>query len=140
MANEQYAFLKASDLPTREQLQHAVDRTGFSLKLDPEYQPRINVGFVPCTLNGIDTGVEMYFDDSVEFIESFRHLAGDRDCCISFRWGGDMLECACAMIVSYALAESFGAVVGYEGDPPPESLQQFRKDTEATIADAVKGI
>jgi hypothetical protein len=139
MANEQYAFLKSGDVPSRDQLQQAIDRAGFDLKLNPEYQPKSDAGFVPCSLNGSDSGVEMYFDDSDELIDSFRELLQDQDCCISFRWGGDMAECACAMVVSYALAESFGAIVSYEGEPPSESLQQFREETESVVADAAKG-
>ena len=139
MANEQYAFLRSSNVPTRDGLQQAIDRAGFDLTLDAGYQPRTNVGFVPCTLNGRKTGVEMYFDDSKELMDSFSELSGDRDCCISFRWGGDMWECACAMIVSYALADSFEAVVSYEGEPPPESIEAFRKETESVVALAAKG-
>lgn len=139
ISNEKYAFLKSSDVPTRDQLQQAIDRTGFNLALDPEYQPRTNHGFVLCSLQGIDSGVEMYFDDSDEFISSCRDLAQDRDCCISFRWGGDLLECACAMVVSVALAEAYGAIVSYEGEPPPETLQQLREETESILAKAVKG-
>lgn len=139
MANEQFAFLKSSDVPTCDQWQQAIGRAGFDLKLDPELQPRTNVGFVPCKLNGSEAGVEMYFDDSSEFMAPFGAIAGDRDCCISFRWGGSMVECACAMIASYALAESFGAVVSFEGDPPPDDLQQFRQGTEAILEDVAKG-
>jgi hypothetical protein len=139
MANEQYAFLKSSNVPTRDALQQAIDRAGFGLTLDADYQPRTNVGFVPCTLNGKPTGVEVCFDDSEELLDSFREIAEDRDCCISFRWGGDMRECACAMVVSYALAESFEAIVSYEGEPPPESMEAFRKETESVIALAAKG-
>lgn len=134
MANEQYAFLKTSNVPTRDGLQQAIGRAGFDLKLDADYHPRTNVGFVPCALNGKDTGVEMYFDDSKELLDSFRKIAGDRECCISFRWGGDIWECACALVVSYALAASFDAIVSYEGEAPPESLEAFRKETEHAIA------
>jgi hypothetical protein len=134
MANEQYAFLKSSNVPTRDGLQQAIDRAGFGLTLDADYEPRTNVGFVPCNLNGKQTGVEMYFDDSDELVDSFRKLAEDRDCCIFFRWGGSMQECACALVVSYALAESFDAIVSYEGEPPPESLPAFRKEVESVIA------
>lgn len=136
MANEQFAFLKSSDVPTRDQWQQAIDRAGFDLKLDPELQPRTNVGFVPCKPKGSESGVEMYFEDSSEFMESFGDIAGDLDCCISFRWGGSMEECACAMVASYALAEAFGAVVSYEGEPPPDNLQEFRQETEAVLEHA----
>lgn len=139
MANTQYAFLKSGDFPSRDQLQQAIEHAGFDLKLDPDYKPRTDTGFVPCSLNGMDSGVEMYFDGSDELISSFQDIAADRDCCLSFCWGGDMAECACAMVVSYALAESFGAIVSYEGEPPPESLQQFRKEAESVVADATKG-
>ena len=90
-------------------------------------------------LESKETGVEMYFDDSKELIDSFRDIAEDRDCCISFRWGGSMQECACAMVASYALADSFDAIVSYEGEAPPESIQAFRKETESVIAQAAKG-
>lgn len=138
MANEQFAFLQSSNVPTRDQWQQAIDRAGFDLKLDVDLQPRSNVGFVPCKLKGMDSGVEMYFDDSAEFMDAFRQIASGCDCAISFRWGGSMQECACAMIACFALAESFGAIVSYEGEPPPESLQRFREETVSMLTDALK--
>jgi hypothetical protein len=136
MANEQFAFVKSSSVPTRDQWQQAIDRAGFDLLLNPDLEPRENVGFVPCKLNGRESGVEMYFDDSTEFMEAFKTFAGDRDCCISFRWGGSLQECACAMIASFALAVEFNAVVSYEGEPPYKNLADFRRDTEAMLQDA----
>ena len=56
MANEQYAFLKSSNVPTREGLQQAIDRAGFDLKIDPGYVPRTNVGFD--RLQGVASGQE----------------------------------------------------------------------------------
>jgi len=138
MANEQFAFLKSSRVPSRDQLQQAIDRTGFDLKLDPAFDPRTNVGFVPCRLNGSEAGVEMNFDDSAESITDFAAIAGDRDCCMSFRWGGSMQECACAMIASLALATDFGAIVSYEGEPPYQDLAALRKETEEALKYAAK--
>ncbi|MGL6073523.1 MAG: hypothetical protein ACRC8S_05095 [Fimbriiglobus sp.] len=136
MANEQFAFLKASRVPTQEQWQQAIDRTGFDLKMDPTCEPRTNYGFVPCTLEGRESGVEMYFNDSSDFIQDFAELIddlSDRDCCISFRWGGDMQECACAMIASFALAAEFGALVSYEGEHTYYDLVVFRDDVRKAI-------
>jgi len=45
--HEPFAFLKSSNVPTRDQWQQAIDRTGADHKLDPELQPRTNVVFVP---------------------------------------------------------------------------------------------
>jgi hypothetical protein len=38
------------------------------------------------------------------------------------------------MVTSFALADSFNAIVSYEGEPPPESMQAFRKEVESAIA------
>ena len=139
MANEQFAFLKTNRVPTRNEWQQAIDRSGFDLTLDTGLDPRGNVGFVPCTLNGAASGVEMYFYDSAEFMREFEAVAGDRDCCVSFRWGGSMLECACAMIASFVLASEFGAVVSYDGEPPFQDLADFRNQTETVLNEATRG-
>jgi len=139
MSNEQFAFLNSSRVPTRQEWQEAIDRSGFDLRLDPMYEPRMNAGFVPCRLNGVESGVEMYFEDSAEFMADFASIAADRDCFISFRWGGSMRHCACAMIAGFALAAEFGAIVSYEGDPPYENLADFRRDTESVCKEAEKG-
>jgi len=132
MANEQYAFLRRSELPTTATLQSVIDNDpNFALTIDPETSLSESVGFVPCVICGVESGVEIDFDDSPELIEQFGDLAADRNCCLVFRWGGDMVECACAMVLSYALAKHYNAVVSYEGEPPPESLDAFREETIA---------
>jgi hypothetical protein len=133
MSNEQFAFLKSSRVPTRDQWQQAIERAGFDLQLDPTLEPRKDAGFVQCKLNGAESGVEMYFEDSSELMKTFGSIAVDCDCWISFRWGSSMSECACAMIASFALASEFGAVVSFEGGPPYENLADFRRETEATL-------
>lgn len=138
MANEQYAFLSSANVPDRESWQTAIDQCGFDFQLDAELIPTENVGFVPCRLAGEDAGVEMYFDNSSEFLEAFGELAKNCDCCISFRWGGSMRECASAMIASFVLAKDFGAIVSYEGEDPYEDISAFLSDTKAIIQDAMK--
>lgn len=141
MANEQFAFIHKNKVPTPDQWQAAVDAAGFDLKLDPELKVFEDEGFMPCKLFGKDSGVETYyspidelFDDRAEAEE----LAGDRDFCISFRWGGRYSEAACAMVLSYVLAHSFGAVVSYEFEDPYEDLDALRKETEEILKEAAK--
>ena len=137
MANEQYAFLRRSELPTTAALQSAINNDPFfALTIDPETALSTNAGFVPCVICGVESGVEIDFDDSLEMIEQFGDLASDRDCCLVFRWGGDMAECACAMVLSYALAKYYNAIVSYEGEPPPDSLDAFRDEAIAIHGDA----
>lgn len=136
MANEQYAFLSRGNVPSRDAWQAAIDEAGFDLQLDPKMRPFEDSGFSPCKLEGRDSGCEIDYNGSRELLESFRELVGGHDYCISFRWGGDMSECACAMIASYALAKNFGATVSYEGEPPAETLETFLSETRDIVRDA----
>ena len=137
MANEQYAFLQKSAVPTRDQWQAAIEACGFDFQLDPELKPFEDSGFLPCKLSGRDAGFEIYYDGSPELLNDFADVAQGRDFCISFRWGGSMVECASVMIASYALAKSLGAIVSYEGEEP-QDLEAFLAETRACIEDAKK--
>jgi hypothetical protein len=88
---------------------------------------------------GSDAGFEIYYDDSPKLLNAFRNIAQGRDYCISFRWGGSMVECASVMIVSYALAKKFDAIVSYEGGEPYEDMDAFLADIQACIEEAKKG-
>ena len=124
-------------MPTTAALQTALDNDpDFTLTIDVETDLQANVGFVPCMICGVESGVEIDFDDSPELIAQFGAMAADRDCCLVFRWGGDMAECACAMVLSYALAKYYNAIVSYEGEPPADNLDAFRDETIAIHGDA----
>ncbi len=138
MANEQFAFLRIADVPSRDAWQKTIDESGIDFQLHPELDPITNVGYVPCTLAGSEAGCEMYFDDSPGFLAAFGEMVSGRDCCITFRWGGSMRECASGMIASYALAKDFGAVVTYEGEAPYEDIDLFLSWAKETVEDALK--
>jgi hypothetical protein len=141
MANEQYAFIHKNKVPSRAQWQEAVDAAGFDLQIYPELQAFEHSGFMPCKLLGKDSGVETYYSPAGEIFEdpaAIEELAVDRDYCISFRWGGSFREAACAMILSYALARVFGAVVSYEGEEPYQDLAALQKDTDEILKEAAK--
>ena len=141
MANEQYAFIQKDRVPTAPEWQAAVDAAGFDLRIDPSQEVFEHSGFLPCKLFGQDSGVETYCSPAKQVFDDpavLEELAGDRDYCISFRWGGQFHEAACAMILSYALASSFGALVSYEGDVPYGDLAALRNDTEDIIKQATK--
>ena len=105
----QTAYVARESVPQREALQAAVDSLGFDCKVDSSYSPFNSTGFLPCVLNGKESGFEIYFEPAVKRLEDFPHLSeqvGRRDVAITFRWGGDMAECACVLIVSAALAKN----------------------------------
>lgn len=137
MANEQFAFLLKENVPTREEWQAAINDCGFSFQLDPELKVFEHCGFLPCILEGEEAGVEVYYDGSPDLLEEFSDIAPGQDYCISFRWGGSMMACASAMILSYTLAARFGAIVSYEGEEPNEDLDLLLEETKACIQDGL---
>ena len=141
MANEQYVFIHKDRVPVVSEWQRAIDAAGFELRIDPDLKVFEHSGFLPCKLLGRESGVETYYSPAKEVFEDpaiVEELAGDRDYCISFRWGGEFDEAACAMILSYTLASSFGALVSYEGESLYEDLAALRRDTEELIKEAEK--
>jgi hypothetical protein len=118
MARAQSAFLSRSNVPGRKDLQAALDALGFKITLDDTYVPLKSSGYLPCTLDGEDSGFTIKFADiaeSGELPEPVRAEIGERDVEISFRWSGDQRELACAMAVGAVLSKSFSAVI-YDPD------------------------
>jgi hypothetical protein len=123
MSQTQFAFLKKDHVPSREQLQAAIDALGFDLKLDSEFTPFKDEGYSPCTLRGEeDAGFEIFYEPATDLIEEdeddkeFIELIGDNDYAISLCWGSSFKDCACVLMVSVALAKDFGATISYEGE------------------------
>ncbi len=128
MSLQQTAYIVRASVPQRDTLQAAVDSLGFDCRIDASYAPFSSSGFFPCVLAGRDSGFEIYFESADDVLGSFPHLVdtvGNRDIAITFRWGGDMAECACVLIVSAALAKSFGAIVHYQDDDMLYSAEQL---------------
>lgn len=138
MANEQYAFLNKSEVPSRDDWQKAIEENGFDFELDPDLKPFEDDGFLPCKLMKNEAGFEITYDGSPELLSDFEDLRNGKDYCISFRWGGSMIECASVMIASYALAKKFGAIVTYEGEDPFEDFDAFLNETNEIIELAEK--
>ena len=136
MSLQQTAYVARANVPDRAALQAAVDALGFDCKIDAFYVPFQCSGFLPCVLAGSASGFEIYFEAAADVLSDFPNLAGtvgSRDVAITFRWGGDMSECACVLIVSAALAKTFGAIVHYQDDDMVYSAEQL-------VAEALQAI
>ena len=136
MSLQQTAFVAGAKLPDRAALQSAVDALGFDCKIDAVYVPSQCSGFLPCVLAGRASGFEVYFESAAEVLLDFPHLAecvGNRDVAITFRWGGDMAECACVLIVSAALAKAFAAIVHYQDDDLLYSAEQLVDEARSAL-------
>jgi hypothetical protein len=128
MSLQQTAFVSRERVPNHHTLQAAVALLGFDCQIDRFYEPHTSSGFLPCVLAGIETGAEIYFESSANVLVDFpQHSAevGRRDVAITFRWGGDLAECAFVLIVSAALAKSFDAIVLYQDDDMISTFDQL---------------
>ena len=136
MSLQQTAYVARANVPDRAALQAAVDALGFDCKIDAFYVPFQCSGFLPCVLAGTESGFEIYFEAAVDVLSDFPNLAGTvggRDVAITFRWGGDMSECACVLIVSAALAKTFGAIVHYQDDDMLYSADQLVAEANSAL-------
>jgi hypothetical protein len=128
MANTLLAFMNRSQVPTRQALHDAIKNLRFRLSVDETYVPHASTGYIPCTLDGEDAGVDIKFVTSSTPLADAPQLQtqiGDRDTAMAIRWGGDQRERISAMIIAAVLANDFGALVQHqaeEGFRPTERL------------------
>ncbi len=136
MSLEQYAFIARSDVPTRAQWQSAIDALGFDLSNDPSLVPFESSGFLPCLIRDEESGFEIYYESAAELTfgnPQLKEAVGAREASISFRWGGDFLECACVLIASAALAKSCNAVVYYPDDDKIYDVEALLAEARAVL-------
>ena len=119
MALELHIFLEDSQVPTREVWQQAIEEAGFPTVIEQTLDLRRDTGFRPTTWKEQATGFEFYLEPAVGVLESYPHIAeqvGSRDMCVTFRWGGDLAECAAAISSAAALTKLVGGIYFYPDD------------------------
>jgi hypothetical protein len=119
MSLEMHVFLNKGKIPDRSSWQATVGSLGLPFELDPALDPIHDSGFSPSKIKGLNSGFEIYSEPAQGLLETQSELAGnvgDRDWCISFRWGGDMNECACVLAATAALVQLCDAVAYYPDD------------------------
>lgn len=120
MAQTYTAFLIRDLIPKRAALQAAIKTLGFKLTLEDDYVPFASSGYLPCTLDGEDAGLNIRFIDS--------DLVVGKDAAIVLQSGGDPREEATILMIAAALASGFDAVV--------HDKNNAEKNTEGLIASA----
>jgi hypothetical protein len=111
-----HGFLAKGKIPDRSSWQAAVASLGIPFELDPTLDPIHDSGFSPSKIKGLKSGFEIYSEPAVGLLENQPELAGtvgDRDWCLSFRWGGHINECACVLAPSAGLVKLCDAVAYY---------------------------
>lgn len=123
-------------IPGRSSWQAAVWSLGLPLELSPALDLFHDSGFSPSKLKGLDSGFEIYSEPAGGLLENRPELArtvGDRDWCISFRWGGDMNECACVLAASAALVKLCDAVAYYPDDNRTYDLNALLQEAKRCL-------
>ena len=118
MSLEMNLFLEERRVPDRTSWQAAVDSLALPLRLSPDLDPLHDTGFSPSEIKGLKSGFEIYSEPANACLQHQTQLAkvvGNRDWCISFRWGCDINECACVLAASAGLVKLCDAV-GYSPD------------------------
>ncbi len=130
MSNELHVFL-AGEFPTRAAWQSAIDKLGFPFQLDPDLDLEKDSGFSPSLLRGKDSGFEICFEEAAELLQTYPNIKGKiegREKVISFRWGGDLNECACVMAAAAGLVECCQALVYFPQDDCWYEASELRKE------------
>lgn len=94
----------AASMPDLSMLQAAIKSLKFKLTLDEAYQPFETQGYLPCTVEGEDAGVDMRFESGIQG-------QGARDARMTLKWSGDPREHLSALVIAAAMATSFDALV-----------------------------
>src|SRR5262245_54664457 len=136
MSLDLYAFV--SSLPNRADWQSAIAQVSIDLQLDPELDLARDSGFSPCEIRGKASGFEISVEKASEVLESYPSLkdaVGSRPHAICFRWGGDLVECACVMGASLALVRAFGAIAYYPADDITYDDATLERDLRQCLAE-----
>jgi hypothetical protein len=135
MSLELHIFMQDSRIPNRDIWQQAIEQAGFPTVLEQTLDLRRDTGFRPTTYKGQSTGFEFYLEPATNILSSYTHIAsqvGSRDRCATFRWGGDLIECAAALSAAAALTKLTDGIYFY---PDDEILYGADQVVEATRKD-----
>lgn len=94
----------ASSLPTAQVVQQAAQSHGFRFVVD-DLDWKTQSGFLPMALNGKESGCEvdvLTSRDAAEAVAPFDEVGCQA--LVALRWGGDMAECACALVFAGSVA------------------------------------
>jgi hypothetical protein len=135
MSLELHIFMPDSRVPSREAWQQAIEQLGFPTVLYPTLDVRKDTGFSPTTYKGQSTGFEFSLEPAADILSSYSHIApqvGSRDKCATFRWGGDLAECAASLSAAAALTKLTDGIYFYPDDDiiygADEAVDATRRD------------
>jgi hypothetical protein len=133
LARTLHAYLPVARMPARAALQAAIRQLKFKLSLDEAYAPFEVQGYLPCTLEGEDAGMDMRFERDVAWPDGAAAEAPEGPARMLLRWGGDVREHLSALIIAAALADGFGATVVDPDSGRLLSAASLRQQAQALV-------
>lgn len=121
-------LVHATTMPDRDALQGAINALKFKLTLDHGYAPFVTTGYLPCTVEGEDAGVDLRFDAA--------SADGSQPACMRVKWGGDPREALCACIIAAAMASGFAAQVSDPDKDEAVAVEALLKKARALLEDS----
>jgi hypothetical protein len=132
-----HIFFQQSRVPDRAAWQAAIDRLEYPTVLDSTLDVQNDTGFSPTTYRGQETGFEFSLDLAAEYLDDYPQIASrlqGRDQCATFRWGGDVTECAAALTAATALAVATDGLYFYPDDDLFYNAQEAVAATRQDLA------
>lgn len=129
MSIELHVLLFGAAIPDRRRWQEAIDLIGLPVVLDNELDLPVTTGFRPCIVSGQPSGFEISLDAVPELLAQYQQLQGNAAnarIAVSFRFGGDLGECACALAAAAGLLKICPGVAYSPDDDvfyTPEALE-----------------
>jgi hypothetical protein len=132
-----HVFLDKSSIPDVPSWQGTIDSFGIPLVLDPQVNPLTIDGFYPSKMGGVESGFEISSGPAAEVLQDYSEMSdtvGDRDWCLSFRWGTDKREGACVLTASAALVKACNAIAYSPDDDVIYKLNELIEDAKSSIS------
>ncbi len=108
MARKLLLCLQADQAPALAALQAHIKSLGFQLTVDEGYAPFEAAGYLPCTLEGEDAGVDLRWEQDAALPEAAQALEGERGArraLARLAWAGDPREELSALVLAAAIAQ-----------------------------------
>jgi hypothetical protein len=121
-------LILAPEMPDRAALQAAIQSLKFKLTLDDGYAPFETAGYLPCTVEGEDAGVDMRFEAAAAEAQG--------RACMRLKWSGDPREALSACIIAAAMVSGFGAEVQDPDKGEVVPAEALLKKAKTLLADS----
>ena len=105
MSVDTFTFLNDGRLPSRDQLQAALDAENINIKLDDVDDLRQFSGYWPAKFDGHDSGFEWYYGTAVETFGEVPDGVDERSHAVDLVTHSDIRELVCALFVAGVLAK-----------------------------------